>query len=67
MFVTSEFIMPSLVTLVIDKEPPAHLDKLTADDVLDDPKVDTCKHHHHDVHEDLGEHDRHKEITKGKS
>lgn len=64
---TFEFIVPPLISFVVDEEPPAHLDELAADDVLHYPEVDACKHHHHDVHEDLREHNRHKEITKGKS
>jgi hypothetical protein len=59
----SEFIVPPLISFVINNEPPTHLDKFTTNYIFHNPEIDAGKHHHHDVNENFWEYDRHEEIT----
>ena len=57
-------VIPSLVSIIVDDEPPAHLHKLASNDVLYDPEVDARKHKHQNIGQSVGEHDREEEVPK---
>ena len=54
--------MPSLVSFVVDNEPPAHLNELAAHNILHHPEVNAAKHQHEDVCKGLREHNRKEKV-----
>lgn len=56
--------MPPLVSFAVNDEPPAHLDQFPANDVLDDPEIDTGEHKDENVSESLREDDGQEEVPE---